>query len=344
MRPVSRAVGWWVVLVAQVGAAASACCAAEADSVWRADFAQAHAEAVRLDRPLLVHFYATYCIPCRQMEKDVLKSPEVTRIIEGGYVAVMVDVVKRPDLQARYKVEYLPTDVIVAPNGQVLNFVGSSQKKDQYVANITRVETAFSSKKQTQVAKAAPVISPAKPADIPSTAPAITPAVSSPASTQVGSNQKLPPLPMDAFPPEVAKSSTIPDVPPALPVDDEQAIELALDGYCPVTLFMTRAWKLGQKEFSHEHQGQVYYFSGEKALGEFQANPAKYAPKLLGCDPVVLSESNRAVPGTTRFGAYYESELFLFESAATRSRFRANPVPYTRTKHVLKPDEVERRR
>src|SRR6185369_7113318 len=331
MRAVSRAVGWWVVMVAQVGAAASTCCAADASPHWRTDYAQAYAKAVELDRPLIVHFYATYCIPCRQMEKDVLNSPEVTRIIDAGYVAVKVDVQQRPDLQAKYNVEYLPTDVIIAPNGVILNKVGTSQKKDEYVANITRVETAFAAKKQTQVAKAAPVITPAKPVDM----PAITPG----ATSDVANGQKLPPLPMDAFPPEVAKSSTVPEVPPALPEGDEKGIELALDGYCPVTLFMTRAWKLGQKEFAHEHQGQTFYFTGEKAREEFKGNPAKYAPKLLGCDPVVLSESNQAVPGTTRFGAYYEGELFLFESAATRSRFRANPVPYTRTKLVLKPDD-----
>jgi len=116
MRAVTRAVGWWVVMVAHVGAAASMCCAADASSHWRTDFAQAHAESVKLDRPLIVHFHASYCFPCRQMEKDVLNSPEVTRIIDAGYVAVKVDVQQRPDLQAKYKVEYLPTDVIVAPN------------------------------------------------------------------------------------------------------------------------------------------------------------------------------------------------------------------------------------
>ena len=42
------------------------------------------------------------------------------------------------------------------------------------------------------------------------------------------------------------------------------------------------------------------------------------APRLIGCDPVVFSETERAIPGSTRFGAYFEGDLFLFVSSATR--------------------------
>ncbi len=74
----------------------------------------------------------------------------------------------------------------------------------------------------------------------------------------------------------------------------------------------------------------------------FRTNPERYAPKLLGCDPVVLWKTDRAVAGSAEFAAYFDGELYLFVDRESRAQFREVPVRYVRTRHVLKVDQIEK--
>jgi YHS domain-containing protein len=57
---------------------------------------------------------------------------------------------------------------------------------------------------------------------------------------------------------------------------------------------------------------------------------------------VALLETDRAIPGKTLYGAFYEGELYLFETVENRTRFKSSPPRYTRTRHVLKLDDIEK--
>jgi YHS domain-containing protein len=105
---------------------------------------------------------------------------------------------------------------------------------------------------------------------------------------------------------------------------------------------MTRAWKTGNSDITLEHEGQTFYFTAPEKRDEFKANPAKYAPRLRGCDPVALVKSDLAVRGSVKFGAFYEGELFLFETFDNRAAFRKDPVKYARLQHTLKPEDVKK--
>jgi YHS domain-containing protein len=74
---------------------------------------------------------------------------------------------------------------------------------------------------------------------------------------------------------------------------------------------------------------------------EFNENPTRYAPRFLGCDPVIVYQSDRAVLGSTKFGAFYDDELYLFVSNDNRQAFKANPDQYIRTRVVLRADQIE---
>ncbi len=123
-------------------------------------------------------------------------------------------------------------------------------------------------------------------------------------------------------------------------VDVEQT-PLALDGYCPVTLENDKSWVKGTEEFAYEHKGFRYFFTSAEQLASFKKYPDKYSPRLLGCDPVEMWEKDKAIYGTTRFGAYYNGDLYLFASDFNRQIFKENPVKYTHTRHVQRIDEIE---
>ena len=80
---------------------------------WRASFEEAEEVAARQQVPLLVHFHAPWCGPCRQMDEHLFSLAAVQRALQNGLAAVKVDITERPDLKERFEAESIPRD---APN------------------------------------------------------------------------------------------------------------------------------------------------------------------------------------------------------------------------------------
>jgi YHS domain-containing protein/thiol-disulfide isomerase/thioredoxin len=328
--------------------------------VWKTDFAAAQEEAKQLHRPLVIHFCATWCGPCKKMERVVLDSAQVLKIVDAGFVGVKVDVEKNAVVQKKFKVESLPTDLIVSPEGKVLyrseGYDDRAGDRDfrKYLTNINRIDTQYAAEGKRLSRTEA--VAETKPRQQPAVIANNTPAKTAPAATTTPAvtGEKLVPPPTEpkkvadvaaaspSTPSSIKEEET--DVPAATDTAPAAAerILLAMEGYCPVTLRMTRAWKTGSSNITHEHEGQTFYFAAHEKRDEFKANPAKYAPRLMGCDPVVLSRNDLAVRGSVKFGAYYEGELFLFQSAESRATFRKNPAHYAKLQHTLKLEDVKK--
>lgn len=339
-------------------------------SVWKLDFAAAEAEAKALNRPMVVHFYGTHCPPCKKMEQEVLLTPQVLKLLEAGFVAVKVDVVKNPNVSQRYGIASMPTDLILSPDGKVLAKtegyddiarVGDDRDRRKYVANLTRIngQYAGAAKRQEQpkIADTKKSTEQREPRTPAKTAPVKTDRAL--ASAALSTKDKLVP-PANRIDPPVGSQSggsqpvgsqsggSQTDEPPKIDESQETPagivmddVLVAMDGYCPVTLRTTRSWKAGDKAISLEHEGQIYYFVTADKRDEFKSHPSRYAPRLLGCDPVTLADNDVAIRGSTQFGAFYDGALFLFESADSRAKFRKAPTRYSQLKHVLKPEDVK---
>jgi len=117
-------------------------------------------------------------------------------------------------------------------------------------------------------------------------------------------------------------------------------LRTGLEGYSPISLWKNRRWVRGKKTFESIHEGFRYRFVSLAEKTEFLKNPDRYVPKLLGCDPVQLWKTDLAVVGSIRFGAYFDGELYLFRTADSRAEFRRNPLRYTKSRHVLKPNDI----
>lgn len=258
-------------------------------SGWYTDFEAARQSAQQQNRPMLLHFYADWCFPCKRMEKDVLSRPAVVQVLSSNIVLVKINVDRSPDLAKRFGVNQFPSDVIVDPTGERILSSTGYQAADKYVAFARHGQRQFSD----QIA-ATMTSTPSKPTD---------------AATEKTPEQEEP--------------------------------MVAMDGYCPVTLAATREWVKGDSEFSAEHRGQIYYLASAEQKSEFVADPQKFVPRLLGCDPVILRDTDLAVPGSIRFGAYYDDELYLFASQENRTAFKSEPQRYTRTRVVRNADEID---
>ena len=248
---------------------------------WHDDFPEARRLAQRTGQPMLLHFYADWCFPCKRMEKDVLSRPAVVQVLSSKLILVKVNVDKDPDLARRFDVTQYPADVIVEPDGKRILASTGYQEADKYVTFARHAEQQYH---QNLV----------------------------PGATQ--------------------------DHRPAATAE----VMIALDGYCPVTLAQTRSWKKGSGQFSSEHRGQIYYLLSADQKAAFDADPRRYVPRLLGCDPVILRDTDLAVPGSVRFGAFYDDELYLFSSNENRTAFKDEPERYTRTRVVRNAEEIDR--
>jgi YHS domain-containing protein len=121
--------------------------------------------------------------------------------------------------------------------------------------------------------------------------------------------------------PQPSKLNAKDDQPPATP-------DLALSGYCTVSLVQDRKLVRGQADHSIVHEGRVYRFANVAASERFRQGPAQYLPWKNGTCPVTHVEEGLSKPGEPRWGALYAGQLFVFASDSNRRRFLENPDRY----------------
>ncbi|ADB17844.1 hypothetical protein Psta_3180 [Pirellula staleyi DSM 6068] len=106
------------------------------------------------------------------------------------------------------------------------------------------------------------------------------------------------------------------------------APQLAMDGYCVITLLDRRAWKKGDPQWGAVHRGRTYLFASEAEQKKFLVDPDRYSPILSGCDPVVFARSGKLVEGKRAFAIAYGERLFLFSDASALDEFGRAPENY----------------
>lgn len=292
---------------------------------WLADYASARQEAKRLGLPLLIHFSATWCGPCKQMERDTLHTPAVLSVLGTQVLALKVDADESPGLIEAFRVELLPTDIVVAPDGKIVSRTTNYQSREKYVSTIKHWAKQFPAERSAAIASLTPPTE---------TRPAQTPQPN--AGTRPATSQQRP-APVIAGPQRSIIGSTIAQgTEPAT----ANARLVGLAGYSPVAIKTRRVWVKGREDLAVTWQGVVYYLSNDREYMAFKNAPHRYAPRMLGCDPVLLWNSDRAVQGLVEFGAFYDGDLYLFTTGKTRDSFKVNPDQFVRVRHVLNPEEV----
>jgi len=117
--------------VAANGSAGGATLAAADGWIWNdPDAALARAKAE--DKPILIDFWASWCVWCKKMDDETYPDARVKKAL-SGYVLLKIDVDRMPDLQKQFQAEGLPTTVIVDKNGKEIKRTVGYQTPDQFV-------------------------------------------------------------------------------------------------------------------------------------------------------------------------------------------------------------------
>ena len=111
---------------------------------------------------------------------------------------------------------------------------------------------------------------------------------------------------------------------------------LGLDGFCPVALSQTQAWKPGNPSWGIIHRERLYLFSSEDAMKRFWSAPDQFSPMLSGFDVVRFFHNGQLAAGHRKHGAWWGQEIYLFAEETSLKQFWSNPAYYSRKVHGLR--------
>jgi YHS domain-containing protein len=242
-------------------------------------------------------------------------------------VAVKVDSDERPDLVQRFGIQTLPTDIFLDPSGFVLDRSSGMTERDRYLSLVARVEARFVQSHKTQIALQTKPIAREAASLSQVTPPPIAP---SPVRQSPAEQPQI----AATTAPSVARSASLKRAFPGV----------GLHGFSPVSLVGDHKWMRGSDRFAWEYKGITYHMTSAEELQQFKNDADRFAPQVLGCDPVILDVTDRAVSGDIRYAAFFDGELYLFVSEKSRQAFRQDPDRFVRTKHVLNIDDLEDKR
>ncbi|MGB1205123.1 MAG: thioredoxin family protein [Chitinophagales bacterium] len=89
-------------------------------------------------KPIILDFYADWCRPCKQMDRESLANEEVAAYIKENYIAYKVDTEKEKEIAENFKVENLPAFVFLDHNGQEIGRVSSYLTKEAFFKTLKK--------------------------------------------------------------------------------------------------------------------------------------------------------------------------------------------------------------
>jgi YHS domain-containing protein/thiol-disulfide isomerase/thioredoxin len=103
---------------------------------------------------------------------------------------------------------------------------------------------------------------------------------------------------------------------------------LALSGYCPVSLVSDRRLVAGLGEHTIAHDGRIYRFANAERCEQFRKDPDRFIPVNRGDCPVTQVDRGAPQPGSPRWGLLYQGRLFVFANEESRRQFLSDPDRY----------------
>ena len=316
---------------------------------WRTNIDAAMVEAAQSNRLVLLHFTTRTCGPCKALDQTVFNQPQVGAALEQEYVPVRIDADVAKALAGRYRIERVPTEIIVTPDGNPIASPEIPNAPDAYVAQLQNLAQHFRQTRTQNSVGTNPAYAGLPKGVIPAGAAAMretnppapqaqgNPYMQTAANPQVhGQAQSVYAAPPQAAPTQQA-TATMPAAAqqqvaaPPQGVPDANAATAAVAQQSPTmpANAMPRSYP------STEPAPAV----GQQAVAA-QAPPVKKpeqtdlpagSPPLCfdGCCPVTLKTLGRWAYGTPQFGAVHRGRTYLFTGTQQREQFLAAPDSYS---------------
>jgi thiol:disulfide interchange protein len=91
--------------------------AAESKVNWLYNMDDTLSRAQSENKPIMIDFYADWCGPCRQLDKDTYSDDALSAFLNENFVCLKINVDKNKTLASNYKIVSIPAIVFVSPDG-----------------------------------------------------------------------------------------------------------------------------------------------------------------------------------------------------------------------------------
>jgi YHS domain-containing protein/thioredoxin-like negative regulator of GroEL len=321
-----------------------------ADAVsWRSNLDAAKIEATQSGKLVLLHFYTSTCGPCKMLDQNVFSQPQIGDEIERNYVPVKINAEENPAIAAAYRVERVPSEIVLNNQGNVVASLSCPQSPSEYTsqlsnladhhrqrtspatgANQAPVQAAYAG---LQVGQYANQAAPQQQAG--SQTPAVPTSTNNPYTTQ---SPAISPVASNAYGnPSIALAGTQ-QVQASMPANAmpnsyrQQAGELqqpVQQGFAANAPAVQQQVVTNPKVAPAQINNPAAQVSPASHMSVARQLPAGTPPLAFdGYCPVALRSNRKWVAGNAQFGAIHRGRTFLFMGEEQRQQFLANPDAY----------------
>lgn len=292
-RMILRSAAYLVLAVFVLAPAVS--CAAESGVDWMHDLKKAAGESRRTGKPILLQFKADWCGYCHKMLRETFPDRDLARKINACFVPVVLDADEHEEIVETIGIRAFPSTIIISSKldviGRVRGFHTPRSLEKKLLPFCDRERLA-----------------------------AVTPDKGGQAGKEIPPPPRLPVASI------AAPALEDPEKPGEVPEAAER--KPAFGGFCLVSMLNERKRVPGSSEHEATFERRTLYFSSEKHLTEFQANPEKFWPMLDGQCPVSRARGEKLRTGDPRTVAVFRGQLVFFRDLAHRNDFAENPRGY----------------
>lgn len=99
---------------------------------------QLQEKAYHQNKPYLVHFTASWCMPCQYMETEVFQDQALSDFINKNYLAIQLDIDSPVgnSYSKEINVKSLPSIAVFAADGSLIQMIDGSQKKKELLTEL----------------------------------------------------------------------------------------------------------------------------------------------------------------------------------------------------------------
>ncbi|MBV8233727.1 MAG: thioredoxin family protein [Planctomycetaceae bacterium] len=104
--------------------------------------------------------------------------------------------------------------------------------------------------------------------------------------------------------------------------------DVALAGYCPVSLVTAHRLVPGRAGLTLTHDGVLYRFATAEGYDAFRKSPERFIPANGGRCPVTQVDRGESCAGNPHWGVLFDGRLYLCADEAERQQFLRDPRRY----------------